>query len=67
MKRKERYTHNAKYPLFGFMIPCYWHEETEDICAKFKLLDPLLDFAVWIDFEFGEGFKYWIGTKIKLK
>lgn len=65
MKRKDRYTHHAKYPLFGFNIPCYWHEDTEDICARYSWLDPLLDFAVWIDFEFSEGFGYWIGKRIE--
>ncbi len=65
--RINRFTHYAAYPFLGMHIPCYYHELTENIEGRNWFYDRLLEIAVWYDFEFSDGFRFWVGPRIKQK
>lgn len=53
---KEGYI-KAKYRK---VIPCYYNLDTEDVYARNWVYDKLLDFFIWYDYEFNDGFYIWI-------
>lgn len=63
--KKNKFTHYGFYPLLGFKVPIYYNESDENIEGRNWVYEQLLTLAVWIDFEFSEGFGYYIGERIK--
>lgn len=64
MKDLTKFTHYAYYPLFGFWISCYYNSPDENIEGTNWLNGKLLDLAVWLDYEFADGFAYVVGAEI---
>lgn len=63
MKPKEEFTHLASM----HNIPCYYNIHTEEIQGTNWFWDKVLDFVIWLEFEFAiteEGFPILLKKKL---